>query len=148
MKFRFNGQKGFSIIELMIVVGIIGVLASVGMPRMQVFLAKSKRAEAKTVLGTFSTFNEAYFADGNGYATAFGTGAGGIGYALPTPKNYAFAAGTFTAAAYSATMSTDMTAGATLKKLCNETVAEVWTTTNAVTAPTGDTVAKAAPACT
>ena len=144
MKFRFNGQKGFSIIELMIVVGIIGVLASVGLPKMQVFLAKSKRAEAKTVLGTFSTFNEAYFADGNGYALTFlPAGPGYIGYARPAPKNYDFAVGIFTAAAYSATMS-----NTAAKKLCNETVYETWTTTNAVTAPTTTGVGLEAPACT
>ncbi|MGB8367422.1 MAG: prepilin-type N-terminal cleavage/methylation domain-containing protein [Candidatus Babeliales bacterium] len=38
--------KGFSLIELMVVIAIIGFLAMVGIPSFVKFLAKAKRAEA------------------------------------------------------------------------------------------------------
>lgn len=139
MKFRFNGQKGFSIIELMIVVGIIGVLASVGLPKFQVFLAKSKRAEVKIVLGAASTFEQAYYADTNTYGTDANTGYKATNNAsVWTYSNPTLAAAT----TFSITMKSvdDM--------LCKGAKSETWTVTDtAATAPT-DALAKASPVCT
>jgi len=69
MKFvkAMKDQKGFSIIELMIVVGIIGVLATMAVPKFQSFQAKAKRAEVKTTLGHIFTLEEAYALDNNAY---------------------------------------------------------------------------------
>ena len=128
MKFRFIGQKGFSIIELMIVVGIIGVLASVGLPKMQVFLAKSKRAEVKTVLGSFQTFEEAYNADNGAYGSDVAIG---FSSAADKPKmkfntaTWTFAH-TLPAGGFSATMTS------VANKLCTMATGadlDVWTIT-------------------
>ena len=43
-------QQGFTLIELMIVVAVIGVLAALAYPSYKEYIAKSRRAEAKAVL--------------------------------------------------------------------------------------------------
>lgn len=63
-------NSGFSLIELMVVVGIIGILASMAIPRFQEFQAKARQSEAKTNLNYIATLQEAYFDDpvsGNSY---------------------------------------------------------------------------------
>ena len=54
-------QKGFTLIELMIVVAIIGILAAVALPAYQDYTARAQAAEASTLLAGLRTpVTEAY----------------------------------------------------------------------------------------
>src|SRR3989337_4367439 len=65
-KLRKN-RKGFTLIELMIVVAIIGILAAIAIPNFLKFQAKSKMSEAKTNLGAIYTGQLSFFGEQNSY---------------------------------------------------------------------------------
>ena len=58
-------QKGFTLIELMIVVAIIGVLAAVAIPAFTKYIAKSKTSEAKTFVKRIYDGARAYYMEPN-----------------------------------------------------------------------------------
>jgi len=64
-----NNQKGFTLIELMIVVAIIGILAAIAIPNFLQYQLKAKTAEAKTNIGSIKTSQEAFKAEYDFYAT-------------------------------------------------------------------------------
>ena len=64
----FKSKKGFTLIELMIVVAIIGILAAIAIPNFLKFQAKSKQSEAKTNLKGIYTAETGYFGENNAYS--------------------------------------------------------------------------------
>ncbi len=72
MSKKLIGQKGFTLIELMIVVAIIGILAAIAIPNFMQYQAKSKQSEAKTNLGGIYTSEVAYFGEKNTFDGNFG----------------------------------------------------------------------------
>jgi type IV pilus assembly protein PilA len=56
-------RGGFTLIELMIVVAIIGILAAIAIPNFLKFQLRSKTGEAKTNLAALRTAEEGYFAE-------------------------------------------------------------------------------------
>ncbi len=66
-RMRMRNKKGFTLIELMIVVAIIGILAAIAIPNFLKFQAKSKMSEAKTNLGAIYTGQLAFFGEQNSY---------------------------------------------------------------------------------
>lgn len=61
---------GFSLIELMIVVAVIGILAAIAIPSYQDHIRKGKRAAAKSVLSDLANRQQAYLTDKRSYATS------------------------------------------------------------------------------
>ncbi len=60
---QFKGQKGFTLIELMIVVAIIGILAAIAIPNFMTYQAKSRQSEARVNLGAIFTAATAFGAE-------------------------------------------------------------------------------------
>ena len=67
-----NKESGFSLVELMIVVGIIGILSTMAFPKFQEFQSKAKMAEAKTNLAHLFTVQQSYFLENDEFQ-AFGS---------------------------------------------------------------------------
>lgn len=58
-----NVQHGFTLVELMITVAIMGILAAVAYPSYREFVAKSRRAQAKTVLLSAQQWMERFYTE-------------------------------------------------------------------------------------
>ena len=87
----FRKQEGFTLIELMIVVAIIGILAAIAIPNFMQYQAKSKQSEAKTNLGGIYTSEVAYFGEANAYSNDFA--AIGFQVASTGTQRYSFSIG-------------------------------------------------------
>lgn len=61
-------QDGFTLVELMVVVAIIGLLSAVAIPNFQKYQARSKTSEAKLQLSAIYTAEASFFADYNIYS--------------------------------------------------------------------------------
>lgn len=63
---------GFSLIELMIVVVIIGVLAAIAIPQYGSYVRKSRTAEASANINSIAQYEEQYYSENNHYMKAGG----------------------------------------------------------------------------
>ena len=83
-----TNQRGFTLIELMVVVVIIAILASVSYPSYREFVRRSARSEAKTALLENAQFMERNFTASNRYdQDSAGTGIDSASLPVPqTPK--------------------------------------------------------------
>jgi type IV pilus assembly protein PilA len=60
-------EEGFTLIELMIVVAIIGILAAIAIPQFSAYRAKAFNSAAESDLRNLMTAEEAYVADNQTY---------------------------------------------------------------------------------
>jgi prepilin-type N-terminal cleavage/methylation domain-containing protein len=66
---RYRNPHGFTLIELMVVVVIIGILTALAIPRFNMASHKSKEKEADVMLKQIYTLQTAYLARNGVYAT-------------------------------------------------------------------------------
>ncbi len=96
-----KNKKGFTLIELMIVIAIIGILAAIAIPNFLNYQCKARQAEAKTNLGSIRTAEEAYYAEFSTYSITPAK----IGFATKGGSKYTYSithsTSTFTASATS-----------------------------------------------
>jgi type IV pilus assembly protein PilA len=65
---KTKNQQGFTLIELMIVIAIIGILAAIAIPQFSAYRQRSYNSAAQADLRNAATAQEAYFVDNATYA--------------------------------------------------------------------------------
>ena len=84
-------RRGFTLIELMITVAIVGILAAIAYPAYQDSVRKGKRAEGRTALIDFAQQQERYMTQTGAYL-AVSAGATGVAFKTFSGENPANAA--------------------------------------------------------
>jgi len=97
-------ERGFTLIELMIVIAIIGILAAIAIPQFNFYRARSFNSAAEADLRNAATAQEAYFVDNQAYCGAVGTLTGST-YGLYLSDNVTLAVTAASTSGYTMTAS-------------------------------------------
>jgi prepilin-type N-terminal cleavage/methylation domain-containing protein len=77
-------QKGFTLIELMIVVGIIGILVAIAAPNFSKYQSKARQSEAKIALSAVYGAEKSFYSEYNAYIGSMDA----VGYAPEGSKRF------------------------------------------------------------
>jgi len=98
---RIKGQRGFTLIELMIVVAIVGILAAIAIPNFLNYQAKAQQAEVRAGLAAIYTGMMVHYgAADNGYASAT---LSSIDFTMSGTQRYSYSLSNLTTATFLAT---------------------------------------------
>ncbi|WP_318457952.1 pilin [Photobacterium leiognathi] len=79
-------QQGFTLIELMIVVAVIGVLSAIAIPQYEKYVAKSQAASALATISALKTNVESYIAENTDFPAVSATSAGDAALGMPASE--------------------------------------------------------------
>jgi type IV pilus assembly protein PilE len=83
---RVQGQRGFTLIELVIAMVIAAILAAIAIPSYSSYIMKSRRTEAKSALLNMASLEERFFSTNNTYTTVLAN----LGYPGAAATPYTF----------------------------------------------------------
>ncbi|NBX92593.1 MAG: prepilin-type N-terminal cleavage/methylation domain-containing protein [Proteobacteria bacterium] len=66
-RFLKNNEQGFTLVEMMVTVAIVGILAAAGIPQYRKTIAKAKKGEAQALLGAIATAESSFFSEYGSY---------------------------------------------------------------------------------
>lgn len=124
-------KQGFSVIELMIVVAVVGILSAIAVPMYSTHVIKARRSEAITALLDSQRAYESYFLQKGTYVGA------NTSVTLPSTPNYTYSPSNITATTYKITATANSTSSQandtsctplSLDHLGNRSPAECWNT--------------------
>jgi type IV pilus assembly protein PilE len=96
---RVQGQRGFTLVELIITMVILSILTAIAIPSYSSYIMKSRRTEARSALLGMASLEERFFSTNNTYSTT----PSDLGYATGTAVPFTVGSGYYQISALNVT---------------------------------------------